>query len=193
MTHSLACPIATLSDRAIARFWSHVTRGGVGECWTWDSRHDRDGYATFSVGKTHYKASRVVWHLVYRPLPTSVVIDHRCRNRACVNPSHLELTTHEVNTWRGAGRYWSDEGLDILLTVIRLPELVPTPKVAGVLRLHPTTVLRLCQSGKLPRVTGTYHRRYVRRADLVQFVLARAYADAGLALLEALNADQQAA
>ncbi|WP_236740733.1 helix-turn-helix domain-containing protein [Mycobacteroides abscessus] len=94
-----------------------------------------------------------------------------------------------MNTWRGAGRYWAVEGWDILSETLTLPTLVPTPRVAEVLRLHPTTVLRLCAAGELPRVTVNHHERYIRRDDLVSFILRRAYADAGLALLEALLAD----
>jgi hypothetical protein len=31
-----------------------------------------------------------------------LVVDHLCRNRACLNPWHLELVTVRVNTRRGA-------------------------------------------------------------------------------------------
>ena len=35
------------------------------------------------------------------PLPDGLVLDHLCRNRACVNPEHLEPVTQSVNLLRG--------------------------------------------------------------------------------------------
>lgn len=37
------------------------------------------------------------------PISESLQIDHRCRNRACVNPEHLEPVTHRENQHRGDG------------------------------------------------------------------------------------------
>lgn len=31
-----------------------------------------------------------------------MVLDHICRNRACINPDHLEVVTSQVNVARGA-------------------------------------------------------------------------------------------
>lgn len=35
-------------------------------------------------------------------IPDGMVIDHLCRNRACVRPDHLEAVPQEVNVRRGA-------------------------------------------------------------------------------------------
>jgi hypothetical protein len=35
------------------------------------------------------------------PIPPGLVIDHLCRVRLCVNPSHMEIVTRGENTRRG--------------------------------------------------------------------------------------------
>jgi hypothetical protein len=49
------------------------------------------------------RAHRVAFEWLVGPVPKGLVLDHLCRNRGCVNPSHLEPVTQQVNTLRGAG------------------------------------------------------------------------------------------
>lgn len=76
-----------------------------GGCWQWVAARDRYGYGRFKVAidgaKKQTGAHRASW-LAYRgDIPDSLVIDHLCRNRACVNPDHMELVTNRLNTIRG--------------------------------------------------------------------------------------------
>ncbi|KUM31611.1 hypothetical protein AQ436_00275 [Arthrobacter sp. EpRS66] len=43
------------------------------------------------------KAHRVAYELHYGEIPKGMVIDHICRNRACVEPTHLRAVTHKQN------------------------------------------------------------------------------------------------
>jgi hypothetical protein len=43
---------------------------------------------------------RVVYVNAFGYVPGKKQIDHKCRNRLCVNPDHLEVVTHRENQRR---------------------------------------------------------------------------------------------
>ncbi len=70
-------------------------------CWLWEKGMAHGyGVASSGRGKSEY-AHRVAYRLFRGPIPIGTEIDHLCRNRACVNPHHLELVTSRTNTLRG--------------------------------------------------------------------------------------------
>ena len=79
----------------------------AGDCLEWTGFLNRGGYGQFSGrnpnGKSEkYLAHRVAWALAGRTLKPEMVIDHLCRDRACVNVDHLDMVTHRENSARGA-------------------------------------------------------------------------------------------
>lgn len=70
-------------------------------CWVWIASRTSGGYGkAWRAGRT-VLAHRLAYETTHGPIPSGMQLDHLCRNRACVNPSHLEPVTARVNTLRG--------------------------------------------------------------------------------------------
>lgn len=70
-------------------------------CWIWTGSMNAYGYGVFSLNKKMNMAHRFSWELVNGKIPKDLQIDHICKARNCVNPSHMELVTLIENVMRG--------------------------------------------------------------------------------------------
>jgi HNH endonuclease len=64
-------------------------------------------------------AHRAFYEMHRGPIPEGLVIDHRCRNRACVNPEHLEPVTRGENMRRGDGTKLTLEDARVIRSVVK--------------------------------------------------------------------------
>ena len=68
-----------------------------GECLIWSGTRNNGGYGSYR----RWFAHRFSYEQVYGMIPKGLQIDHLCRQRACVNPLHLEAVTCRENLLRG--------------------------------------------------------------------------------------------
>lgn len=73
-------------------------------CWIWLGEENRNGYGRFKRRGKKIMAHKYYFQLFKGPIQRGLVLDHLCRNRACVNPEHLEPVTVQVNTLRGEAK-----------------------------------------------------------------------------------------
>lgn len=70
-------------------------------CWIWLRALDKNGYGvTSSKTLGARRAHRVSYEHFVGAIAKGLVIDHLCRVRSCINPSHLEAVTQKTNIAR---------------------------------------------------------------------------------------------
>lgn len=73
-------------------------------CWVWTKATWPTGYGAIRCAdQTMEYTHRVAVELFHGPIPSDQQVDHLCRNRACCNPTHLEVVTQRENIMRGEG------------------------------------------------------------------------------------------
>jgi len=107
---------APIQHRILARVEAHP-----GGCWIWVAARDNgSGYGRLTHNGRLQLAHRLAYEAWVGPIPAGLEIDHLCRVKGCVKPSHLEPVTHAENTRRHFEWYRSQPKPFPLPEVVRL-------------------------------------------------------------------------
>ena len=88
------------------RFWANVEPEGPlspaagSPCWLWCGGRNSNGYGTAQwTGSGRESPHGIAWALFFdMQKPRGLVFTHKCMNRICVRPDHLELHTKRYVT-----------------------------------------------------------------------------------------------
>lgn len=81
-----------LSDKIKA--YSDVVESG---CWEWNRYRMPCGYGRIRHGGSMWLAHRLSYLAFNGDIPEGLVVRHKCDNKCCVNPEHLEVGTQKDN------------------------------------------------------------------------------------------------
>ena len=71
-------------------------------CWKWLGQVSGGGYGQARIHDIYVAAHRLSYELAIGAVGERLVLDQNlCRNRACINPEHLEPVTQATNLRRG--------------------------------------------------------------------------------------------
>lgn len=85
----------------LIRFTKFIQLDILTGCWNWTGSINKDGYGNFSIKHKNIRAHRFSYVYWNGCIQTTLVLNHICRNRKCVNPEHLEQVTVKENINKG--------------------------------------------------------------------------------------------
>lgn len=97
-----------IHERVVVTDTGFTLHGEASPCHIWTGPDSGDGrgggYGRMSLNSQTVAVHLVVYTHYYGYIPGKKQIDHRCNQRLCCNPMHLEMVSHKTNQKRRATR-----------------------------------------------------------------------------------------
>lgn len=89
-------PTSPIGDRLMR----HVKKNKKG-CWIWTGHLHKHGYGVIQLGgrlnRRVCRTHRVSYEFYVGPIPEGMLVLHKCDDKRCINPEHLELGDYSKN------------------------------------------------------------------------------------------------
>jgi HNH endonuclease len=83
----------------VTQFWARISKSSdTSECWSWQGSTAPFGYGQIFYMKKKFAAHRLSWEIHFGPIPTDLLVCHKCDNPPCCNPEHLFLGNNSTNS-----------------------------------------------------------------------------------------------
>lgn len=93
-------PLGVATTKTIEqRFWANVVKSSDDSCWVWQGYIDVHGYGALNVNGIPKHAYRISYEIHNGDIPHGMQLDHKCRNRACVNPNQPPTSGYTSSKW----------------------------------------------------------------------------------------------
>lgn len=99
-TYNKNSAFSRIPKRVSLYAWSRITPKDEDECWEWNGTTNQSGYGEFRQYNKYYLAHRAVY-AHFHPDDDSLthsVVRHKCGNKLCCNPRHLETGSFQDNS-----------------------------------------------------------------------------------------------
>ena len=88
----VSIPFHLITPEIENRFWDKIQIiNDADSCWLWTASRYDNRYGQFLLGKTTYRAHRIMYWLAYEIDPGEFFVCHTCNSSLCVRPTHLYL------------------------------------------------------------------------------------------------------
>ena len=88
--------LCALPERIQERIYPEPFSG----CWLWIGYVGTNGYGVICRTSGPQYVHRIVYELLFGPLPEGLHLHHTCETRSCCNPRHLEIVTRSQHVAR---------------------------------------------------------------------------------------------